>query len=595
MLKSGTGSWPFSHYRVNAGIKACSPGDMVMPTLTERAPKRPSNSSQSAPANEKVKSFLKFLAAHFGKLSIALGALSFVIWLASGYVLGKLSPQYMVTVEPFEISSEVGNRTSLSGKSASDIVVDIVNDVASHASKFHGIDYYNYVGAGAQPVSLHQAIKIPVQTSYGIELKGISVDSILHLYDRARYDQWIIGGDVIESPDGLIGRIRLNRGDKAESWETLPAAHANPSELVRQVTFLMLKSADPERLGQSYLQKAGESQSVKDKRRKYDAAESFLRQWAIDDPQNWKPSYYLSLVYSYQDKAQEASNLASWSNSLAGKQMSKDSEIASNLAQTTNVALETVDPLNAQNRVDTLRLRLKKLEAAKVKLDDLFKSKPTCVDYRIQRARILDKEALTQSDLDPDSPNAYQWSRDAIVNLDDAIQRVPENGGLHEQHAVLLEHLVMIMKKQGKASGEIQAIESEEVSEYIRALELRPTEDSPLWGAVYAQIEMGKAEDAVDLARTITLLHPDSTAAIAAYIVALERAIKSPGHDPEREKEVKDRLGPFLKSNPDKSELLAVLDAFLINNDRENAILVATEGKRCFPEDSTFQSRMLPG
>jgi hypothetical protein len=216
------------------------------------------------------------------------------------------------------------------------------------------------------------------------------------------------------------------------------------------------------------------------------------------------------------------------------------------------------------------------------------------VDYLIQRARILDKEALTQSDLDPGSPKAYQWSTDAIGNLNEAIRGLPENGGLHEQHAVLLEHLVMIMKKQGKASPEIQTIESEEVMEYIRALELRPTEDSPLWGAVYAQIEMGKGEAAVDLARTMTLLQPRCTAANAAYIVALERAIKSPGNEPEREKEVKDRLGPFLRSNPDKSELLAVLDAFLINNDRERAVLVAAEGKRRFPEDSTFETRMLP-
>src|SRR4051794_26920162 len=221
-----------------------------MATQSERPSKRPSHSSQSPPANEKVSSsFREKLVAHFGKFSIAFGALSFVVWLACGYVLRKCSPQYMVTVEPFEISSEVGSRTLLSGKSASDIVVDIVNDVAGHASKFHGIDYYNYVGAGAQPVSLHQAIKIPVRTSYGIELKGISIDSILRLYDRARYNQWIIGGDIIESPDGLIGRIRLNRDDKAESWETLPSAHA-PSEVVREATYLMLKSADPERLGQ---------------------------------------------------------------------------------------------------------------------------------------------------------------------------------------------------------------------------------------------------------------------------------------------------------------------------------------------------------
>jgi hypothetical protein len=67
---------------------------------------------------------------------------------------------------------------------------------------------------GAQPVSLHQAIKVPVQTSYGIELKGISVDSVIHLFKQERYQQWIIGGDVISSPEGLVGRIRLNRSDR---------------------------------------------------------------------------------------------------------------------------------------------------------------------------------------------------------------------------------------------------------------------------------------------------------------------------------------------------------------------------------------------
>jgi hypothetical protein len=56
---------------------------------------------------------------------------------------------------------------------------------------------------------------------------------------------------------------------------------------------------------------------------------------------------------------------------------------------------------------------------------------------------------------------------------------------------------------------------------------------------------------------------------------------------------VNDRLGQLLKSNPEKSELLAVLDAFLIKKDRERSDLVAAEGKRRFPEDSTFEERRL--
>ena len=163
-----------------------------------------------------------------------------------------------------------------------------------------------------------------------------------------------------------------------------------------------------------------------------------------------------------------------------------------------------MDPSDPQNTLDTLQRKLDTLERAKSRLDLLFTSKPTNADYRIQRARILDKEALIELELNRNSPKAYEWSSEAIDDLDKAIQSVPENGGLHEQRAILLEHLVTIMKEHGKAPKDIRKKESEEVTEYTRALELRPGEDSPLWGAVYAQIDLGNSEAAVDLARTIT-------------------------------------------------------------------------------------------
>lgn len=524
-------------------------------------------------------------------LGISLVLLCSALGLFIGYVLGKLSPEYMVTVQPFEIPPEISNPGSLSGKGASDIVVDILNDAANHAAQFHGTDYYKYdhVDGSVQPVSLHQAIKVPIQTSYGIELKGISVDSVLHLYDQARYDQWIISGDVVSSPKGLIGRIRLNNAHTAKSWETLPDAHATPTEIVREATYLMLAKEVPELLGRNYLQQA-----------RYDVAEKVFRQWAIDDPQNWKPSYYLSLVYSYQDKVQEASTLAEWSDNLtAGNETNRISkkrldsagsgkEIASRLAQTTKIALQTSGTSDTQ-KLDTLQQTLDTLGRDQSSSSRLFKRRPTNVDYQIQRARVLDKEALIE--LDRNGPKAYELSRQAVDILDEAIHSVPENGGLHEQRAIALMHLVTIMKKQGKGSQDIRDKEIDEATEYTRALELRPTEDSALWGAVYAQIDLGNDEDAVDLARTITLLRPDSKAASTAYIVAQERAMKTLGKEPEREKEVRDRITRLLESNPDESQLSAIWYALVTNNDREGLHLVATGAKRIFPESSTFEER----
>jgi tetratricopeptide (TPR) repeat protein len=555
-------------------------------------PPSPTSLAASTPEESKG-SFLKGLYALLEKLSLPVGVLVAILglgtWLAFGFFLGKLSQEYMVTVQPFEISPAIANHVSISGKNAADIVVDTLNDAATHASQFHGTEYYRYDSTGAQPVALHQAIKIPVQTSYDIELKGISLDSLIRLYNGRRYQQWIIGGDVLSSPHGLIGRIRLNQGDTAKFWETAPSADATPSELIRQATCMMLTSVNPELLGQSYLQQG-----------RYDEAAKVFRQWEIDDPRNWKPSYYLSLDYGYQNKDQEASNLAGWSKNVADHEKKRGfgnpiealrsgNALTSDLAKTAKIVLATSDvsdsprssPSENENKLD-------RLQQAELKLRRLSDSDVSNVDYRIERAKILDSEALIESDLNPNSLLPCEWVQQAIDSLDEAIQRVPENGGLHEQRAIFLMHLVAMMKRHDIEAPLISAKETEEVLEYTRALELRPTESSPLWGAVYAQLDLGKSEDAVDLARIITLLQPDSKAATTAYVVALEEAVSVSGKQPEREKEVEVRLKQLLQSKIEQTQLQALWHAFEKNNYQEGLDLVAAEGKRRFPADSTF-------
>jgi tetratricopeptide (TPR) repeat protein len=546
----------------------------------------------SSPKKSK-RAFFKGLYALLQKLSLSVGVLAAIValgtWLAIGFFLGKVSQEYMVTVQPFEIPPAIADHVSLSGKNAADIVVDTLNDASTHASQFHGTEYYRYDITGSQPVALHQAIKIPVQTSYDIELNGISLDSLIRLYNGRRYQQWIIGGDVLSSPHGLIGRIRLNQGDTAKSWETAPSAHASPSELIRNATYMMLTSVNPELLGQSYLQQG-----------KYGEAAKVFRQWEIDDPANWKPSNYLSLAYGYQDKNQEAGNLASWSQNIADHEKKRGAKkplearrstnvLTTDLANTAKVVLAASDvsssprstPSEKENKLD-------RLQQAELKLKQLSDSDVSNVDYRIKRAKILDSEALIESDLNPNSPLPCAWAQQAIDTLNEAIQRVPENGGLYEQRAIFLMHLVDLMKKHDKGSPAISAKETEEVQDYTRALELRPTEPSPLWGAVYAQLDLGNAEEAVDLARTITLLQLNSKAARTVYIVALEGAIRISGKEPEREKEVEVRLKELLPSKIEQTQLQALWHAFKENNYREGLDLVAAEGKRRFPADSTF-------
>jgi tetratricopeptide (TPR) repeat protein len=538
-------------------------------------------------------SHLKGLYALLERLSLPAGAVVALLglgaWLAFGFFLGKVSQQYMVTVQPFEISPAIASHVSISGKNAADIVVDTLNDAAAHASQFHGTEYYRYDRTGSQPVALRQAIKIPVQTSYDIELNGISLDSLMRLYNGRRYQQWIISGDVLSSPHGLIGRIRLNQSDTAKFWETAPSAEATPAELIRQATYMMLNSVNPELLGQSYLQQG-----------RYEEAAGVFRQWEIDDPRNSKPSSYLSLAYGYQGRDQEASSLANWSKNIADHEKKRGfgnpleslrsgNVLTSGFAGAAKVVLAASDVSSSPNSSPSAnRDKLDGLQQAELKVRRLSESDPSNVDYRIQRARILDGEALVESHMNPSSLLPCQWMQQAIDSLDEAIQRVPENGGLHEQRAIFLMHLVDMMKKHGMEGPLISAKETEEVVEYTRALEMRPTESSPLWGAVYAQLDLGRGEDAVDLARVITLLQPDSRAAATAYIVALEGAMSVSGKQPEREKEVEVRLKELLQSKIEQTQLQALWSAFEKNNYHEGLDMVGAEAKRRFPADSTF-------
>ena len=557
-----------------------------------------SQKNTPASAHEETKWFsLKNLSALLEKLSLSVGFLAAFlgigIWLAIGFVLGKLSQEYMVTVQPFEIPPAIANRVSLSGKNAADIVVDTLNDASTHASQFHGTEYYRYDSNGRQPVALHQAIRIPEQTSYGIEVSGISLDSIMRLYHEKRYEQWIIGGDVLSSPNGLIGRIRLNQGDTAKYWETAPSANASPSELIREATYLMLSSVSPEMLGQSYLQQG-----------KYEKAAQVFRQWEIDNPQNSKPTYYLGLAYGYQDQEQEADDLASWSRSVADHEKKRGfvNPLRSGNALSSGFEKEVKDFLAERDASrSTLSSfpendsKVDELQQAELKLRRLSQSGLSTVDYRIEQAKTLDREALIESDLNPNSMMACEGEKQAINSLDEAIQRAPENGGLHEQRAILLMHLVAMMRKHGTDSAVISAKKNEEVAEYTRALELRPVEPSPLWGAIYAQLDLGNAEDAVHLARTITLLRPDSKAASTAYLVALEAAIRVSGKASERQKEVENRLRQLLPSKIEQTQLRALWHAFRKNDFQEGLELVAAEGKQRFPLDPTFEESTPSG
>jgi hypothetical protein len=358
---------------------------------------------------------------------------------------------------------------------------------------------------------------------------------------------------------------------------------------------MMLASVDPESLGRSYLQQD-----------KFPEAEQVFRQWEKANPLDWKPTYYLSLAYDYDNREEEANNLADWSRTIEAlakrngsvaplqKVPSKDAP-ASNLTKTTRLALETASAsYTDQASVPEHRKALGILQGAEADATTLIEGDPENAVYRIQLARILDQEALTLSSLNPNSLQAPERSQKAIRNLNEAIKKVPNNAGLYVQRAILYMDLVAIMNKANAPSFETRKKEEEELKDYILALEMQPWQASPLWGAVLAQLHLHQDEDAIALATTITLLEPGSNDARLAYIVAVEGA-QSDGLEGAPEKEVEAPLNTLLQSNLGDSQLQTLYYAFQKNNNRKGMDLVAAEGKRRFPSDPTFDGQKPSG
>jgi tetratricopeptide (TPR) repeat protein len=568
-------------------VQSQSAGPIPAGSAPIHQPPKPPDTETESPFRKAFGKFVELLA--LGLLFLVIGV---VAWLVI-FLFGKLRPARMVTVRQFEISSDIANRMSVSGKTASDIVVDTLNDTASNARAYHGTDYYDWGSTGSQPLALQQSITIPLQASYQIEISGISLDSLMRLYDSARYDQWTIGGDIISSPKGLVGRVRLNRGDQAQSWETPPSASATPAELIREATYMMLASVSPDLLGQSYLQQNN-----------LDAAAKVFRQWAKTEPQDWRPSYYLSLVYDNQRDEQNAKYLADWARKIealnhrkpaqtASASVDSQSTSASELANDTQLVLKAGDALDLSHAsVSEKKQALHKLQEVEREAEDFSKSDPGEVTYLIQSARILDREALLESSLDPSSEEAVHKSEEAFKKLNQAIKQVPGNAGLYEQRAVLSVDRVTIMKNRNKSLAEIQAKQEEEVKDYLTALEMRPNQPGPLWGAVYSSLDLHRAQDAVALAKTIALLQPDSNVAAVAYNIAFEGS-KKERPVTETDQELETRLKTVLQTKPDEGQMLALFFAFQNSNNQKAMDMVVADGKVRFPKDATFQTQAV--
>jgi tetratricopeptide (TPR) repeat protein len=234
-------------------------------------------------------------------------------------------PKPMIVVLPFEESTDAAKTCGMTGKNAEDIFVDRLNELTAKAAEYHGNVYASKNSLGKLP----EQPKIPVETAYGISVHGVSVDDIIRLYNRVRYDQWNVSGDVMAERKRCRVRARLTRADNSSEWESIPGKGQSLTDTIRQTAVKLIAAAHPELAGRALLQEIIDRKNAGvDASPIYGQTEDAFRGWIASRPQDVRAYTYLTTAYYYEGKPQQALYVANWVQELPGLRQRMEQEEA---------------------------------------------------------------------------------------------------------------------------------------------------------------------------------------------------------------------------------------------------------------------------
>jgi tetratricopeptide (TPR) repeat protein len=213
-------------------------------------------------------------------LGLMLVAISLVAVLMA-IVLRLAVPRSQVTVSAFQVLDLGKDSGTASGKALADLLVDDLQRMMEQTNGTGGNSYSSR--KFWRPMS--SLPKIPVATSYGIEIKGVSLDQIIATWDRLRYKEYLVGGDLIPGTNGKsVLVVRYSTGGAAKSYER-QLKDLEPSTVNKAVSDLsldLLKGINP--AGAARYLTGLEQTCVSDCNAARNNAIQFCYEWLKDKP-----------------------------------------------------------------------------------------------------------------------------------------------------------------------------------------------------------------------------------------------------------------------------------------------------------------------
>jgi tetratricopeptide (TPR) repeat protein len=402
-----------------------------------------------------------FWTKSIGVLALILSAALCALLVA--LVLRFASPKSQITVSAFEIFVADQKSSSLSGKALADLIVDNLHRILDQADRFSGNAYSSREAYTPVPGMPH----IPVDTSYGIEIKGISVDGILATWNHVRFQEFLISGDLLSGPNGgSVIRIRYASAGRANSFES----HLGQIDSVAvqnaaaELALDILKEINPEVAARYLMARIYDCYS--DCQDALENAVQFSRNWTNMDPDNGASFYYLGSALLNTKHPGDALPFL---------------ERALELDKSLDLAL------GAKGNILLGEGRYREAEAAYKAALQIRTSPNSLMSLGVvaaRQGRYPDAEAYYRKALDEDSRyvGAYLALGNVLLRQSkstEAVKAYRQAWYIQPDNSTALSSLVLSLVKDGKAAEALQECE--------QAARLKPDDDGPLvnQGIVY--------------------------------------------------------------------------------------------------------------
>jgi tetratricopeptide (TPR) repeat protein len=247
------------------------------------------SAGQPPPASSSVtKSSGRSSTVHL--LTLIAGFLS-ISALATGLLLRVYSPLSEITVSSFNIDDEQAKELRLKPDAFTDIFVDDLQDIIKKGQEFRGNRFSSRKEYGSIPDAPH----IPVRTTFGMEYKGISIDSLVSLWHRVRYHQYSVSGDFLgESEDQVTLTVRYSATERGRDFSETFSTGSDWRPVLQNLAERLLGGINPEVVVRYYAN-LGWDCAAECRQGYADKMTSLCQQWIATqhDRDKAKPFFYL--------------------------------------------------------------------------------------------------------------------------------------------------------------------------------------------------------------------------------------------------------------------------------------------------------------